>query len=221
MAGIDRNDDLEGGKPSARERVDEAASSMKTTAKETARKVKRAAGDAYEDASETVRDYAEQARSQASDMASALADTAGSIARDAIESRKVAGAAEVGGIASAVRRVADDMQHQSPHTARYVRQAAASIDGVSQNLRDKSVSEIVDEVARYAGRQPVTFFAGAVIAGIALSRFFKSAPGERPAQRLLPRPAHPRQDEAQRSFEERVDEAERRRRAEGRTHGAI
>lgn len=214
MAGIDRDEELDNTKNAARRRIED----VKETAKDAAERVKRVAGEAYDDASETVREYADQARSQASGMFSALSDTAGSIARDAIESRKAAGAAEVRGIASAIRRVADDMSDQSPNTARYVRQAADSIEDTAHHLREKSVGEIAEDVSRFAARQPLTFFAGAVFAGIALSRFFKSA-ADKPEPRLLPRPSRNR-DQAQRSFEERVDEAERRRRAEGYKHGA-
>jgi hypothetical protein len=42
-------------------------------------------------------------------------------------------------------------------------------------LRQRSVRELVDETNDFARREPALFFAGAIVAGIALSRFLRSS----------------------------------------------
>jgi len=106
----------------------------------------------------------------------------GGAARDAAlsmgDAPKAAGADAIEGVGRAVRNAADDIGKESPLVAGYVRDAAASIDKVAVGLRDHTIGDLLDMVTRFGRQQPVAFFAGAIVAGFALSRFVKSGMNE-------------------------------------------
>jgi hypothetical protein len=108
----------------------------------------------------------------------------GGVARDAaanlIETPKAAGADAIEGVGRAVRNAADDIGKESPVVAGYVRDAAVNIDRVAGGLRDHSVGDLLAMATKFGREQPVAFFAGAVIAGFALSRFVKVGATEAP-----------------------------------------
>jgi hypothetical protein len=108
----------------------------------------------------------------------------GGVAREAAvnigEAPKTAGADAIEGVGRAVRNAADDIGKESPLVAGYVRDAAVNIDKVASGLRDHTVGDLLDMVTRFGRQQPVAFFAGAIVAGFALSRFVKSGMNEPP-----------------------------------------
>lgn len=121
-------------------------------------------------------------RDQAADMAEdlkgqakGLTEAASEKAEDVADQSRKAGAAQVEGLAGAVRHVADDLEATLPGVARHVRAAADSVDGIAESLRGRNVGELLGEVTDFARRQPVAFFGAAVLAGFAVSRFAKSS----------------------------------------------
>lgn len=137
------------------------------------------------------------AASDAKSHASELASDAKSRVYGIAEQQKNVGADQIGGIAQAVHSAADDLAERAPAVARYVHDAAAGIDRVSDGLKNSSVDDIVENVEHFARTQPLAFFGVAALAGFALSRFVKSssdrravrhAMGEQPAYRPTPRP---------------------------------
>ena len=77
--------------------------------------------------------------------------------------------------AKAIRTAAQELDGGSPDIARQIRAAAGSVDSLSSNLHGKSVSDLFTAASDFARKQPAAFFAGAVIAGFAFSRFLKSS----------------------------------------------
>ena len=63
----------------------------------------------------------------------------------------------------------------------YVREMADGIGGLSENLRNKSVDELVHSAAQLARNNTALFMVGAVAIGFGLSRFAKAAPRTRAA----------------------------------------
>ena len=106
----------------------------------------------------------------------------GGAARDAAlsmaETPKAAGVDAIEGVGRAVRNAADEIGKESPLVAGYVRDAAASIDKVAGGLRDRTIGDLLDMVTKFGRQQPVAFFAAAIVAGFALSRFVKSGMNE-------------------------------------------
>lgn len=118
-----------------------------------------------------------QAAQVASDARASLSSLA-SEARDkvnaAVDTQKVAGADQLAGLANAAHAAAGELEGQSPAMARVVRDAAASVDRFAGDLRSSDVRDVVASVTSFARQQPVAFFAGSVLMGFALARFFKS-----------------------------------------------
>ena len=105
----------------------------------------------------------------------AVVDAAQERAAGFAEEQKEAGAEQADSLARAVHRAADELQGTSPQIARYVHEAASSVDHLARALRDRSLGELIGGVEELARRQPVAFFGAAVLAGFALARFAKSS----------------------------------------------
>lgn len=139
------------------------ATTVQAAASETASTLRDQAGDVAAELQSQGKDVAASAREQAEALG---------------EQGKAMGAEKAEGIASAVRRVADDLESSSPEVARHVRAAAVSVEGVAGALRDRSLGDLLQDMSRFAQRQPAAFFGAAALAGFALTRFAKSsAPG--------------------------------------------
>ena len=78
-------------------------------------------------------------------------------------------------LARAIRTAAQELDDGSPEIARQVRAAAGSVQSLSSNLHGKSIGDLFTAASDFARNQPAAFFAGAVIAGFAFSRFLKSS----------------------------------------------
>lgn len=91
------------------------------------------------------------------------------------EEQKKVGAEQADSLSRAVHRAADELQGTSPQIARYVHEAASSVDHLARALRDRSPGELIGGVEDLARRQPVAFFGAAVLAGFALARFARSS----------------------------------------------
>ena len=105
----------------------------------------------------------------------AVVDAAQEHAVSFAEEQKKAGAEQADSLARAVHRAADELQGTSPQIARYVHEAASSVDHLARALRDRSPGELIGGVEDLARRQPVAFFGAAVLAGFALARFARSS----------------------------------------------
>jgi gas vesicle protein len=130
-------------------------------AKDIGTQVKRAAGTLKN----TAGDLLDTAKSLAS-------DTGGQI-EDAVATQKAAGADRIRGVASVIRRAADDIEKEIPSAAPYVRLAAEEIDDFAEALKTQSLGEIVGVIEDFAHRQPAALLGIAAIAGFATVRLLK------------------------------------------------
>jgi ABC-type transporter Mla subunit MlaD len=150
----------------ANEAVDEVAASV-SSATETVTNAASEIGEVAKQAVKaTVKAVSEQASALTSNIASELTTTA--------ETQKDRGADVMQGFAKAIRTAAGELDQQSPQVARTFRGAATSVESLSHSLRGQSIGELFGAASGFARKQPVAFFAGAVVAGFALSRFLKS-----------------------------------------------
>jgi hypothetical protein len=143
------------------------------------------AGDLKTQATGLAQDAARQVKDQAGQLAETAASGAGDKLWNTAEDKKNAGADFVSGLAGAVRRAAGAFDDQIPQASDYIRQAAVQIDGASDALRQRNVSELVEGVQDFARRQPTAFLGITVLAGFAAVRFLRSSTsaGARPAYR--------------------------------------
>jgi len=83
------------------------------------------------------------------------------------------------GLGSVAQAVRDTTQHlrnqQHDQVAQYAEKAADQIDRLSQHLKNKNVTELLDDAQRLARRQPALFIGGAFAIGLLGARFLKSS----------------------------------------------
>lgn len=127
------------------------------------------------DSKERIKETFSSAAEQAQKQAGAAAERVKSKARDIAEQQKSAGADQIGGVADAMETAAVELGRQMPLAAGYVKDVAKQLDAVASALRERSVDDMLGNAADFARKQPVLFFAGAMAAGFALSRFAKSS----------------------------------------------
>jgi hypothetical protein len=139
----------------------------KRGAAELASEARGAAGELQGEAAGVVQDVKAEG--------AAVVDAAQERATGFAEEQKEAGAEQADSLARAVHRAADELQGTSPQIARYVHEAASSVDHLARALRARSPGELIGGVEDLARRQPVAFFGAAVLAGFALARFAKSS----------------------------------------------
>ena len=162
------------------------AEEAKSGAAELASKARDAAGGVRDEAAGLVQDV----KAEGASVVEAAQDRASGFA----EEQQRAGAEQADGFARAVHRAADELQGTSPQIARYVHEAASSLDDLGRALRERSPADLFNGMEGLARRQPVAFFGAAVLAGFALARFAKSSAEDAhrsAAQSIRPVPAEP------------------------------
>ena len=97
------------------------------------------------------------------------------------EAQKARGVEAIRSFARAVDSAADEIKPQSPIVARTVHEAARRVEGLSDNLPNRNINELIESAAQLARAQPALFIGGSVAAGFALARFVKSSARQRPA----------------------------------------
>jgi hypothetical protein len=82
----------------------------------------------------------------------------------------------LGSVAQAVRQSTQHLrENKQDAIAQYVEKAADQIDRFSTQLRNRDVGELVNEVQRFARRQPALFVGSAFAVGVIGARFLKSS----------------------------------------------
>jgi hypothetical protein len=121
-------------------------------------------------------DVAQQAGSQAKQAASSLASDANQRAKGFLNQQVESGADLVGHVADSVRSAADNLDHSAPQIANLVRGAAERVEEFSDDIRGKSVDELMRTASDFTRRQPALVFGLASLAGFVLLRVLKSNP---------------------------------------------
>lgn len=67
-----------------------------------------------------------------------------------------------------------DLQDKATLTG-YVDKASSQVSQWSETLRERDVTQLLDDTVQYARRQPMVFFSGALAAGFAGARFLRSS----------------------------------------------
>jgi hypothetical protein len=79
-------------------------------------------------------------------------------------------------ISEALHRAADKLKEEDePSTGRFADEAADRIDRIGGYLQGHNASDLVDEIDRFARRQPMVFIGSALLAGVLLGRFLRSS----------------------------------------------
>jgi hypothetical protein len=81
-----------------------------------------------------------------------------------------------GQFASSVRLAADDLASQSPLLSGAVRSFADKVEEYADDVKDRTVEELVRTASDFTRRQPALVFGLAALAGFIIFRTVKSAP---------------------------------------------
>jgi hypothetical protein len=76
-------------------------------------------------------------------------------------------------VARYVQGAANNLDAEAPQIAGFVREAAQTVERLTDGLRERSLSEIAASVSNFARREPAAFFGGAVLTGFILARLTK------------------------------------------------
>lgn len=125
---------------------------------------------ATEDAKAQARGMADQAKAGAQDMA----DRARAEAEKRAGEKRDALADEGGRFAESLRSAAGE-QDEGSLQRRLLESVAGGVEDFSDSLRGRSFGDMVDQVERFARRNPTTFLIGAAAAGFALVRFARAS----------------------------------------------
>jgi hypothetical protein len=148
------------------------------------------AGTLAQSASNAAGDIAQQARSafaDVKDMGTDLVTSAREGANSLFEEQRNRAANEIASLGKALRSSAQTLDGSPPTTvARYADQAAGSISDFAEALRNRSASEVAEDVENFARQWPMVFLASAVGLGFVASRFLMSSGSRSPAARSTP-----------------------------------
>ncbi len=120
-------------------------------------------------------------KDEASAMLSSAREKLGNVAepitdkaREVAEEQKTWGAEQIGAASRAVDGAARELEEQMPQIAGYIHDGAKSLERVAGQIKDRNLEDLASTFSDFARRQPVTAFAGCVVAGFAISRFLKA-----------------------------------------------
>lgn len=97
--------------------------------------------------------------------------------RETTEQQRRAAAMRMGSLAIAGHHAAGDLEDQFPQAARYIHDAAAGFEHISNLLRDPNLDEVATLIGNFGRKQPAAVVAAAVLIGLGLAWLLKS-PGD-------------------------------------------
>ena len=108
--------------------------------------------------------------------ASEVVDKAKNIGREQAELGKQTAASQAEKVANVIEQAACQLKETNPRTvADYTSEIKATIKNVSDNLKNRSMDELVTDIRDMVRRNPTAFILGSVVIGIGISRFFKAS----------------------------------------------
>jgi ElaB/YqjD/DUF883 family membrane-anchored ribosome-binding protein len=161
--------DATGNSPS---QIQDRAKQDLSSATETA---KRDLGSAAETAKRELDSVAQQAADQVANLksqASAQIHDATDKAKTFASEQKNFAAGQITGVASAIDRVADELEGGDQQmVARYARDLASGLSRFGNNVQNKDVDDLIGMAQNFGRSQPLAFLGAAALAGFVASRF--------------------------------------------------
>jgi hypothetical protein len=94
-----------------------------------------------------------------------------------LTSQKTRATDTLGSVAAAIRQSSQPLRdNNQAMLADYAGKAADQLEQFSTRLRERSLTELMDDAKRFARRQPALFVGAAFAAGALAARFLKSSP---------------------------------------------
>jgi gas vesicle protein len=135
-------------------------------------------------ATDQAKDKAQQAAGQAKEQAQQAAGQAKGALRTQVDQRSTDAGQKVGGFASDVRSVSDQLREQGKdQPAKLADQAADRAEQVSRYLTNSDGDRILGDIEDFGRRQPWAVIGGGVVLGLLASRFLKASSTRRYEER--------------------------------------
>lgn len=143
-----------------RSRLDEMGSAVRDTVQDEAQHVKEAV-------SETTADL--------SGRASALADDAVEAAKSKAEDGKDGLSDMLDAFGGALRAASEHLAQEQPAASKMVAEAASGLDSLSSSIGSKPLGAVLEDMRTLGRDNAGGLFAGSVLAGLAMGRFFRAS----------------------------------------------
>jgi hypothetical protein len=92
-----------------------------------------------------------------------------------VDEQKNRAADGLGGIANVFRNAGNELRNENEALASYVDMASDQLRRFADQIREKGVDDMMDDVHNFARRRPALFIGGAFLIGIGIARFLKSS----------------------------------------------
>lgn len=92
-----------------------------------------------------------------------------------VDEQKNRAADGLGGIADVFRTASNELRNENETLASYVDMASDQMRRFADQIRQKGVGDMLDDVHMFARRRPALFIGGAFLVGLGIARFLKSS----------------------------------------------
>ena len=92
-----------------------------------------------------------------------------------VDEQKNRAADGLGGIANVFRNAGNELRTENEALASYVDMASDQLRRFADQIREKGVADMMDDVHNFARRRPALFIGGAFLIGLGIARFLKSS----------------------------------------------
>lgn len=92
-----------------------------------------------------------------------------------VDEQKNRAADGLGGIADVFRNASNELRNENETIASYVDMASDQMRRFADQIRDKGVGDMLDDVHAFARRRPALFIGGAFLVGLGIARFLKAS----------------------------------------------
>ncbi len=83
----------------------------------------------------------------------------------------------LGGIADVIRTAGNELRGENEAMASYVDMASDQMRRFADQIRERGVADMMDDLGQFARRRPALFIGGAFLVGLGIARFLKSSAG--------------------------------------------
>ena len=92
-----------------------------------------------------------------------------------VDEQKNRAADGLGGIADVIRTAGNELRGENEALASYVDMASDQMRRFADQIRQRGVADMMDDVGQFARRRPALFIGGAFLVGLGIARFLKSS----------------------------------------------
>lgn len=169
-------------KPAKAKTGSEAESEANAAAMAQQSDADKSASDMAEETGEAAKERAERLRDKAKAEASKAADQARGMADAKAEEAKSYATGEIDRTAEQIRDAGRQFGEDS-YQAQAADYVAQNLGQVSDVIRDKDLGDVLDDMSRFARRNPALFLGGAALLGFGVARLMKASAPEPRARR--------------------------------------